>query len=287
LPAASTYRAHPGFAIRRPIGALDPEGGPVRCSADGLPAGASFDAASAVLSWTPAGDQLGPFYVPFSCADESVPPLSAAGQLVFAVAPLDACDMPSCDPALGCAAVLPPVDPPCCAAGPAARVAEPAAGCPAGRVLFVGQNADADTFGRLQNCDVLRVKNFQQSGAEVQLHVETRCVNTRNPVRLHARMESNAEFHPLLFDIVTRKFVLSNDPDGFARQRGLRFAVGGGGPFFDLQGAEANLSVTLTDADDTEVTTNVRLRLTFTPQPDRPDVDPTPNTPLPENARRP
>jgi hypothetical protein len=160
---------------------------------------------------------------------------------------------------------------------PAARVAEPDAGCPAGRVLFIGQNAADGTFGRLQNCDVMRVKNFQQSGAEVQLHVEARCMNTRLPVRLRARMESNAEFHPVLFDVVTRKFVIAEDADGFVRRRGLRFPIGGGGPFFDLQGAEANLTVTLVDADEVEVTDQLRVRLSFTPQPDRPEVDPTPS----------
>jgi hypothetical protein len=276
LPTPSIYRAYPGFEIRLPIGAVDPEGRAVHCSTLGLPAGASFDESSGVLRWTPAADQLGPFYVAFTCADDFVPPASASGQLVVDVAPLDACGVPSCDPAIGCTTALPPLDDSCCAGGAGPRVAEPDAGCPAGRVLFVGQNADSHTFGRLQNCDVMTVKNFQQSGAEVQLHVEMRCVNTRNPVRLHARMESNAEFHPVLFDVVTRKFVPSNDADGFARQRGLRFAIGGGGPFFDIQDAEANLYLTLTDEDGTSVSDEVRVRLSFTPQPDRPDVDPTP-----------
>lgn len=276
LPPAPVYRTYPGFDIRLPVGARDPEGGAVRCSAADLPAGASFDEQSGVLSWMPAGDQLGPFYVPVSCADGAAPPASAAGQLTFKVAELDACAMPSCDPATGCTANLPPVDESCCAAGPTARVAEPAAGCPTGRVLFVGQNANRDTFGRLQNCDVMRVRNFQQSGAEVQFHIETRCVNTDEPVRLHARLESSAEFHPVFFDVETRAFRLSADDDGFARQRGLRFAIGGGGPFFDIQDAEANLTVTLTDADGVTVTDELRLRLSFTPQPDRPDVDPTP-----------
>jgi hypothetical protein len=143
-------------------------------------------------------------------------------------------------------------------------------------VLFAGQNTGPDSFGRLQNCDTIRVWNFQQSGAEVRLHIEARCMNANNRVRLHARLESNAAFHPLLFDVETREFSLAQDTDGFARQRGLRFAVGGGGPFFDLEGAEANLSLTLTDSDGVAVTEQLRLRLSFTPQPDRPDVDRTP-----------
>jgi hypothetical protein len=276
LPAPSIYRTYSGFEIRLPIGASDPDGDLVRCTAAPLPDGASFDENGMLLSWTPADDQLGPFYVPFSCADDAPSPAVADGTLVFAVAQLDECAVPSCDPATGCTAALPPLDQRCCSAAAATRIAEPVAACPAGRVLFVGQNATSHTFGRLQNCDVMRVKNFQQSGAEVQLHIETRCVNTREKVRLHVRMESDAEFHPLFFDVVTRRFSLSNDPDGFARQRGLRFSIGGGGPFFDLQDAEANLTVTLTDDDGVEVTDELRVRLSFTPQPDRPDVDPTP-----------
>lgn len=274
-PTALIYRTYPGFDVRLPIGAADPEGGPVLCMADGLPAGASFDAPSGTLSWTPTGEQLGPFYVPWSCTDDAVPPLSASGQLTLKVAPLDDCVIPSCDPASGCTATLPPVDQPCCAAGPAARVAEPAAGCPEGRVLYVGQSVDS--FGRLQNCDTMQVVNFDQSGAEVRFHVEARCVNTTDRVRMHARMESNAPTHPLLFDVEGRQFFLSEPgPNGFARQRNLRFPVDGGGPFFDLQDAAATLTLTLTDADGAAVSHQVRLRLSFMPLIDLPDVDPAP-----------
>lgn len=276
LPAASIYRTYAGFDVGLAIGAVDPEGRPVRCVAADLPAGASFDEQSGVLSWTPSNDQLGPFYVPVSCADDAVPPASVDGQLTLQVTALDACTMPSCDPASGCTVTLPPVSQPCCAAGPVERVAEPVVACPASRVLFVGQNESPDSFGRLQNCDILRMRNFQQSGAEVQLHVETRCVNTLGRVRLRVRLESNAANHALLFDVVTRQFFLSETADGFARQRGLRFPIGGGGPFSDLEGAEGNLTVTLIDADGVEVTDQLRLRLSFTPRPDLPDVDPTP-----------
>jgi hypothetical protein len=95
-------------------------------------------------------------------------------------------------------------------------------------------------------------------------------------VRIHARMESNGQFHQLLFDAETNKF-LDPDPSGFLLQRGLRFGISGAGPFFDLEGAEANLTVTLTDSDGVAVTEEVRLRLTFTPRADLPDVDPTPS----------
>jgi hypothetical protein len=276
LPTASIYRTYPGFDIRLPIGASDPGGGPVRCTASELPAGAQLDPDSGVLSWTPAADQLGPFYVPVSCSDAADPPATSNGQLTFKVMPLDACAIPSCDPASGCTSTLPPPEQTCCQAGPAARVAEPVAGCPEGRVLFVGQNQDETTFGRMQNCDTMRMRNFAQSGAEIQFDIETRCVSTLNRVRIHARMESNGEFHQLLFDAETNKF-LDPDPSGFLVQRGLRFGISGPGPFFDLEGAEANLMLTLSDSDGNEVSEQVRLRLTFTPRADLPDVDPTPS----------
>ncbi len=276
LPPASIYRTFPGFDVRLPLDVTDPDASPVHCTASDLPTGAQFDAAAGVFSWMPAADQLGPFYVPFACVDAEVPPRSADGELIFEVSPLDSCATPMCDPSSGCTSTLPVPSQPCCAGGPVTRVAEQVAGCPEGRVLFVGQNLAPDSFGRLYNCDLLQVLNFQQSGAEVQFHIETRCLNTLEQVRLHARLESSAVHHGVVFDVETRPFSLSADPDGFARQRGLRFSVDGAGPYTDLQGAEGNLTVTLTDADDNEVTERVRVRLTFTPRPDLPDVDPSP-----------
>jgi hypothetical protein len=283
LPPASIYRTFPGFDVELPLGVTDPDESPVHCTASDLPAGAQFDAAAGIFSWTPAADQLGPFYVSFGCVDAQMPPRSADGELIFEVSPLDSCTTPMCDPSSGCTSTLPAPSQPCCAGGPLTRVAEPAAGCPEGRVLFVGQNASANSFGRLYDCDLLQVLNFQQSGAEVQFHIETRCVNALGQVQLHARLESNAAHHAVLFDVETRPFSLSVDPDGFARQRGLRFSVDGVGPYSDLQGAEGNLTVTLTDADDVAVTDRVRVRLTFTPRPDLPDVNPAP-TPTREGS---
>ena len=150
------------------------------------------------------------------------------------------------------------------------------ADCPEGRIAYFGQNLGLDTFGRLQNCDILVVKNFQQSGAEVQYNVETRCLNTLNRIGLRTRMESTAMNHPLMFDIQSPPSLFAEEDDGFARRRGYRFPVSGAGPFFDVQGAEANLTVMLTDSDEVPVSQQVRVRLSFTPRPDLPDVDPTP-----------
>jgi hypothetical protein len=282
-PTASVYRSYPGFPIEVALDATDPEGGPVHCDVDGLPAAANFDAETGALTWTPTEDQVGPFYLPYACSDEATPPASADGQLTFRLVPLDACTIPTCDPGIGCTAALAPVGLACCSGDPTVRVAEPVAGCPEGRVLHLGQSSSIDTFGRLQNCDRFFVRNFLQSGAELRFHVETRCLNTLAPVRLQARMESTAENHPLLFNADQIAVRLAEEDDGFARYRNLRFSVFGFGPFFDIQDADANLIVTLTDTDGVTVSRSVRLRLTFTPRPtELPDVDPT----LPPTATR-
>jgi hypothetical protein len=288
LPTASVYRTYPGFDIVLPLGATDPEGLAVSCSADDLPAGASFDTGSGVFSWMPTDDQLGAFYVPFSCRDAATPPASADGELIFRVSARDACAMLSCDPATGCTSTLPPTSEKCCAAGAVARVAEPFAGCPEGRVLHIGQNTDG-TFGRMQNCDILHMRNFAQASAEVDFGVETRCVNTLNRVQgVYVHMEGVAANHPsgVLMDVLSRQFFLAEDPDGFDRQIGLRFPLtrGTDGSFVDLEGVEANLTVTLTDFDNVSVTEQLRVRLSFTPAAtELPDVDPT-LTPLPTCA---
>jgi hypothetical protein len=155
-------------------------------------------------------------------------------------------------------------------------VAEPVAGCPEGRVMFVGQNGIG--FGRLQTCDAMHVRNFAQTGAEVRFHVEARCLDTLNRVTLRARMETAER---LVFDEAQRIFL---DPreDGFAVHTFLRFAVNGPGPFFDMQDAEANFTLSLTDGNGDSASESLRVKLTFTPVPDRPDVDPSPApTPTP------
>jgi hypothetical protein len=90
---------------------------------------------------------------------------------------------------------------------------------------------------------------------------------------------------PLFFDFrLPAQWRIAEEGDGYARRRGYRFPVSGQGPFFDVEGAEANLIVTLTDSDGVPVSQQVRVRLSFTPGPDLPDVDPPP---LPTTTRTP
>jgi hypothetical protein len=276
LPTASIYRTFPGFPIAVPLGVIDPEGGPVACAVENLPAGAAFDGETGVLSWTPDDDQLGAFYVPFECSDDGSPPLSVAGKLTFRVTARDTCVIPSCDPASGCTVTLPPPSERCCDGVPLARVAEPVAGCPEGRVLYTGQNESVDTFGRVQNCDVMKLTTFSQASAQVRFRTETRCMNTLNRLNLLAHMESTSATRQELFNYSALPQKYAEEDDGFARYRTYAFIIGGGGPYFDLEGAEANLTLTLRDSDNVVVTHQVRVRLSFTPQPELPDVDPSP-----------
>jgi len=51
--------------------------------------------------------------------------------------------------------------------------------------------------------------------------------------------------------------------NGYAQMLGLQFPVSSPGPFFDIEGAEANLSVTATDIDFNAVAEHLRVVLTF------------------------
>jgi hypothetical protein len=269
LPEQPIYRAYPDNPISLPIGVTDVDGNTVRCSADSAPEGATLDATSNVFAWTPRADQLGPFSVPFTCTDDGVPPLSADGSLLISVSPPDLCAAPACDPATGCSISLPPPTEACCSGDPTVRVAEPSAGCPEGRVLFLGRN---DTgFGRMQDCDTLRVVNFAQTGAIVRFNVQARCVNANLPVIVRARMETKDR---LLFDL-GQQLALQTGDDGFFERSFVTWPVGGPQPYFDLQDAEANLHVSITDVDNVLVERNLRLKLTFTPIADLPESDPT------------
>lgn len=265
LPAPLVYRSYPGFPIEFEIGAVDPEGTAVHCTAGELPAGALLDAASQFFTWTPSNQQVGAFYVPFVCSDDSEQALSAEGLLTLQLSPLDSCVQPDCDPASGCESTQPSVDEPCCLADPAMRLSEPEAGCPEGKVAFVGRNIRG--IGRLQNCDWMQVRNFQQAGAEVRFHVAARCLSTLNRVTVHTHMETAER---LLFDD-SRQVFLEDRPDGLDQRLELRVPIESEGPFFDLEEAEANLTVTLTDSLGVSVSESVRLRLTFDAQPDLPD----------------
>jgi hypothetical protein len=270
LPTPFVYRTFPGFDIGFPLFAEEPNGDVVTCSAETLPAGAAIDAKSGRFEWAPSADQLGPFYVPYACSDDASPPASAHGEITLKVEPNDTCGVPQCDPAMGCSVTLPPFDQACCVAEPTVRVAEPQADCPQGRVVFSGRNQRG--FGRLQNCDRLRIINFAQTGAVLRYNVEGRCFYTQgvNRVTIRTRLETATR---VAVNDVDAEVFLDPDGNGFDRYYGLALPIEGGTPFFDLDNAEAHLTVTITDVDGAVATNTTRVVLTFDSLPDLPDVE--------------
>jgi len=267
------YRTYPGYPIRVVLDAMDPDGDALHYASTTLPAGAQLDASSGVLTWIPSGDQVGPNYVTFTVTDEADLPLSTDGMIAFEVEPLDACTQPTCDPASGCQTTLPALDQPCCQAPSVTHPGEAMAGCPYGRVMFVGRNVSSG-FGRLRNCDTMTATHSEQVSAKVQFNVEARCLNTSKPVRVHAVMETKDR---LVFDKVPEVILQARD-DGYFQRRAISLSVNGPGPFFNLEGAEANFSVTLTDDDGFSATERLRVILTFEAVDDLPDIaDPAPS----------
>ena len=72
---------------------------------------------------------------------------------------------------------------------------------------------------------------------------------------------------------------VTEEADGYAVKRGVRYAVDVPGPFFDFQDGEANLYVEVSQGE-LLVSESIRVRLTFTPVPDLVDPSPLP-TPTP------
>lgn len=266
LETPPAYRAYPNKEVRFIVRASDPDGDSLRYRSDDLPAGATLDEGTGEFYWIPTEHQVGLISVPFVVTDDGRPALEARRSLLFAVHPLDGCVVPDCDPVAGCSSTLPDAGERCCVSDPLPRVFDPPADCGDTATLFLGRNAVG--FGRLQNCDEFRLRNFSQGGAAVVFNVEAKCLDTAAPILVHSVMGSATRF--LFEDQRTLRFKMRDD--GFAEYKFLQLPVQGLGPFNDLQGQEANLSVTLTDVDGTTAREEIRLRLTFTPIPDLPEA---------------
>ena len=277
IPAHDVYRSYSGYEIALPIAAEDPDG-PLTYSADQLPEGALLEPDTGILRWMPSQDQIGPFYVPFRVTDSGLPPATTEGTLALRITPLDSCSIPSCDPASGCTSTLPPLTEPCCSQGPVARVAEVLFDCPEGRVLMVGRNHGVG-FGRMQNCDKLRLQKVTQAGVSVIVHIAARCFKVNELVRLHALIESPLGLHTARIETI----ILRPTNSGFDQRLNLRLPMVGTMP--EIEGMEANVTLTLEDPfGDLEVSETLRLLLTHTPIPDLPDVLPMvspPRSPTP------
>ena len=261
------YRAYPGFAIELPINATDPDGTAVSFASSDLPDGATLDAATGLLRWTPSETYLGPAYVHFTVTDGGEPSQSTDGTLIFQIVPLDSCVDAVCDPATGCEFVPKPISENCCTGEPEYRIPEPDAPCPEGGVLHVGRNKRG--FGRLQNCDLVPVQAFAQGGANVTLNFEARCVNDAAPVTIHTRLETADD---VLFE-AEREAELQARPDGFSHVLGLTYSVSFAVDLFALEGADALLTSTLVDSSGVEVTRQIRVTLSLSEVDDLPNPD--------------
>src|SRR5262249_1146790 len=102
IPARGVYASYTGNTIQFAISATDPQGTTLHYASTGLPPGAQLEELTGTFTWTPASDQTGPFYVPFTVTNEATPPVSADGLLAFQISPPDACVTATCDPASGC-----------------------------------------------------------------------------------------------------------------------------------------------------------------------------------------
>ena len=266
LVCQDVYRTFVGIPIALPIEAADPNDNVLTFTSDTLPSGATLDE-SGVLLWTPTEDQYGAFHIPFTARDDGEPSMSTEGELLLKVSPQDSCVIPTCDPATGCSSVLKPIEQDCCeGAGP--RVSEPFAGCPQGRVLFVGRPG-ADHFQRLHNCDELTYTNNFQLGALFFFDIQARCLRVDRDIRTQIHMVNPSRLvldtdEPVEFD---------PDENGFIVARDLLYFAEGAGPFVDLDDHEQNMTITLTDADGVTVSETFRIVTTQRALPILPDPD--------------
>ncbi len=261
------YRTYPALPIAIPVLAHDPDGDQLMFQAADLPTGCLVDADSGTLTWTPTVDQIGGYEFGVVVSDDGSPPGMADATVRVKVQAPDACVTSECTPAGGCSDTQLPIAEQCCDGEPAARAAEPSAGCPEGRVLFVGRNTFG--FGRMQSCDLLPVTPFAQGGATVRFHVEARCVNTAAPVTIRTKLTTADES---LIDH-TVDVSLQQREDGYAQQIALVYALAPGIFAFGLDGVEAELDVRITDDDGASVRQRLRVTLTLDQVGDLPDPD--------------
>jgi hypothetical protein len=265
------YEILPGIPVEAPVRASDPDGDPLRYSLAYAPSGMSLVVRSpgAVLEWSPLPADVGPHFARVLVSDSGVPALAVTADFLFNVRERSPCVESQCDPARGCKFTPVPLDRPCCALEKEpARRPEAAAPCPAGKALLVGRNL-IEGFGELENCARFRVINFGQIGATVRLNFATRCLDVEDPLVFRARMRTATRE---LFDAPRVIVRMQPGSDGFARRLGLAFPVRGPGPFFEFEGAEAELVVGAVDRHGESVDTTLRLRLTFEELPDLPDL---------------
>ncbi len=267
LTCRDVYRTYPGFPIEFVIEVSDPNDNAVTFATESLPAGVTLSE-TGLFQWTPGEQQLGGFHVRFTATDDGEPPMASEGELMFKVESLDPCTIPTCDPSTGCTGELRPLDQPCCSLEGEPRVSEPFAACPQGRALFVGRPG-VDHFQRVHNCDALTYDNNRQLGASIFFDVEARCLRADRDIRTQILLV-NASRIALNTDEMEE---FDPGDNGFIVARDLFDEINPPGPFMDLDDHEANLTITLTDADGVTVSDTFRIITTQSSLPILPDPD--------------
>lgn len=85
--SAEDRTLRPGETLSLTVTASDPEGDPFVLSAEGMPAGASFDPASGLFTWTPEGRAAGVHYLAFVATDANDPGIQGFRTVAVTVLP--------------------------------------------------------------------------------------------------------------------------------------------------------------------------------------------------------
>jgi hypothetical protein len=272
------YVTYPEREVRVVVPGSDPDEDALGFTAEGLPAGAMLDATSGVLTWQPSAEDVGSHVVSYLVTDSGFPPLSASGAIRFEVMQPKPCQDLDCLPATGCTALPLDISVDCCPAPPEAREEEPLLDCPAGAIIALGRNREG--FGPLQDCDTLPLVSQGQGGTTVSMHIAARCIRTDAPSSMRIQLYTADN---VLVNFSQASVSFGAAANGFFAQRNRRFEVDDSTvePQF-FEGDEAQLAMTIQDADGLFLEKTIRVRLTLGPAEDLPDIN-SPSLPSPES----
>jgi len=269
------YRTYVGQPVAIPLPGSDPDGDTLTFAATGLPGGAVVDPLTGILSWTPESNDIGPYTIDYTVMDDGSPQLSAGGRLQLEVMYADACLALECDPATGCTAMPLGIEVDCCPAPPVERIVNPLEDCPGGGRIEVGRNFEG--FGPMQNCDVLPMASMAQGRTTTKMHIAARCINNTRAVSLRVQLYTptvvlvNSTFPNIPFPTLE---------NGFAGRDNQTFGINDSTvPPEEFEGEEAQLLITVQDADGIFLERSLRVRLSLSSSTDLPDDENSPDSP--------
>jgi hypothetical protein len=234
-----------------------------------------LDPQTGVLSWTPQSNNIGPYSIQYTVTDDGLPQLSSSGSLQLEVMSADACLALECDPATGCTAMPLAIEFDCCSAPPVERLSRPLEDCPGGARIEVGRNFSG--FGPIQNCDLLPLASMAQGRTTTKMHIAARCIRNDRAVSMRVQL-----FTPtvVLVNITQPNLPFPTLENGFAGRRNQTYAIDDSTvPPEEFEGAEAQLLVTVQDADGIFLERSFRVRLTLNAAEDLPDDENSPDSP--------